>query len=92
MGTVIKQTVKTQMECCTIRHFIRVCSVSKDQNTNFSNIMHHYLDNSNCDPFKYTMGSPMPVASIDMGKSIRIQGVKRKRNCQKSYYFQIVFV
>ena len=35
----------------------------------------HNLENSTCDPFKYTMGSPMLIVSICMGKSVRIQRV-----------------
>ena len=34
------------------------------------------LENSTCDPLKYMMGSPILIASICMGKSIRIQRVK----------------
>ena len=37
--------------------------------------IHHNLENSNCDPLKYTMGSPILIVSICMGKSIRIQRV-----------------
>ena len=38
--------------------------------------IHHNLENSTCDPLKYTMGSPILIVSIYMGKSIRIQRVK----------------
>ena len=34
------------------------------------------FENSTCDPLKYTMGSPIFIVSICMGKSIRIQRVK----------------
>ena len=37
--------------------------------------IHHNLETSTCDPLKYTMGSPLPVVSLCMGKSIRIQGL-----------------
>ena len=40
----------------------------------------HNLENSNCDPFEYSMGSPMLIVSICMGKSIRIQRVKVSMN------------
>ena len=30
------------------------------------------LENSTCDLLKYTMGSPIPIVSICMGKSIKI--------------------
>ena len=33
---------------------------------------------SSCDPLKYTVGSPIQVVSICMGKSIRIQRVNGK--------------
>ena len=35
--------------------------------------IHHNLENSTFVPFKYTMGSPINIVSICMGKSIRIQ-------------------
>ena len=38
--------------------------------------MHHNLETLTCDPFKYTMGSPILIVSICMGQSIRIQRVK----------------
>ena len=37
--------------------------------------IHHDLENATCDPLKYTMGSPILIVSICMGKSIRIQRV-----------------
>ena len=37
--------------------------------------VHHSLENSTCDPFKYTMGRSINIVSICMGKSIRIQRV-----------------
>ena len=39
--------------------------------------IYHNLENSTFDPFKYIMGSPILIVSICMGKSIRIQRVKR---------------
>ena len=39
--------------------------------------IHHNLENSTCDPIKKTMGSPILIVSICMGKSIRIQRVKQ---------------
>ena len=35
--------------------------------------IHCNLENSTYDPLKYTMGNPIPIVSICMGKSIRIQ-------------------
>ena len=40
--------------------------------------MHHYLEISTCDPFKYIMDNLFLIAFICMGKSIRIQRV----NCE----------
>ena len=37
--------------------------------------INHILENSTCNPLKYTMGSPIIIVSIHMGKSIRIQRV-----------------
>ena len=34
--------------------------------------IYHKLEISTCDPLKYTMGSPMLIVSICMGKSIKI--------------------
>ena len=34
------------------------------------------FENSTCDPLKYTMGSPIFIVLMCMGKSIRIQRVK----------------
>ena len=42
--------------------------------------IHHDLKNATCDPLKYTMGSPILIVSICIGKSIRIQRVKSGRN------------
>ena len=39
-------------------------------------VIHHNLENSTCDPLKYTVGSPILIVSVCMGKSIRIQRVK----------------
>ena len=40
--------------------------------------IHHNLENSICDPFKYRMGSPILIVSICMETSIRIQWVDDK--------------
>ena len=37
--------------------------------------MHHILENQICDSLKYTMDSPILIASICMAESIRIQKV-----------------
>ena len=42
--------------------------------------MHHSLENFNCDPLKYTMGSPILIVSICMGKSIEIGRVNRLKS------------
>ena len=41
--------------------------------------LHHNLENSTCDPLKYTIGSPIHIESICMGKSIRILRVNQNR-------------
>ena len=38
--------------------------------------MHNDLQNSTCDSLKYTIGSPLLIVHICVGKSIRIQRVK----------------
>ena len=40
--------------------------------------IHHYLEKSTCDPFKYIMGSPILIVSICMGNSTRIQSLALK--------------
>ena len=37
--------------------------------------INHNVENSVCDPLKYTMGNSIIIVSIPMGKSIRIQMV-----------------
>ena len=37
--------------------------------------IHHNLENSTSDPLKYTMGSPIIIVSMCMGKYIKIQTV-----------------
>ena len=41
-------------------------------------VKHHNLENSIFDPLKYTMGIPILIVSICLGKSIRIQRVKKE--------------
>ena len=36
---------------------------------------HHNLENSSCSPLKYTMGSPILIVTICVGKSINKQKV-----------------
>ena len=43
--------------------------------------IHHNLENDTCEPLKCTMGSPIVVLSLCMGKSIRIQRVKHVKRC-----------
>ena len=47
--------------------------------------IHHKLEIYTCDPFKYTMDSPMLVVSLCMGKSIRIQRVNLMYNCHMNW-------
>ena len=42
--------------------------------------IHHNLENSNGDPLKFTMDSPILTVSIFMEKSIRIQRVYKYNN------------
>ena len=41
--------------------------------------IHHNLENSTCDPLKYTMSTSILIVSICMGNSIRIQRVSYVR-------------
>ena len=38
------------------------------------------LENSTCHPLKFTMGTPILIVSVCMGKSVRIQRVKTIKN------------
>ena len=44
--------------------------------TTYKDSNKHKLENSTCDPLKYTIGSSILIISICMGKSTRIQRVK----------------
>ena len=46
-------TVKTQMKCSIMMHFIRIFTQHSVTE------IHHNLENSTCNPLKYTMGSPI---------------------------------
>ena len=45
--------------------------------------IHHNLENSTCDPLKYTMGSSILIVSRCMGKAIRIQKVNCPENADR---------
>ena len=67
---VLWQTVKTQMKCSIMQHQGLHCLLRLKQNSGTE--IHHNIENSTWDPFKYTMGSPILSVSICMWKSIRI--------------------
>ena len=41
----------------------------------------HNLENSTCDPLKYKMGNRILIVSACMGRSTRLQRVKKKTEC-----------
>ena len=43
-------------------------------------VIHHNLENSSCNPLKYTMGSTVLIVSVCMGKSIKIQRVNGNKS------------
>ena len=49
--------------------------------------LHQNYENSTCDPLKYTMGIPILIVSICMGKSIRIQRGKNQADLFKHFEF-----
>ena len=70
---VLLQTVKTQMKCRIINaafHQGLHCLLRLKQSSGTE--IHHYLENCTCDPLKYTMGRPVLIVSMSMGKSFRI--------------------
>ena len=57
MQAVIWQIVKTQIKCCIMQHFIRVCTICKDKNNIHNKEMHHNLESFTGDLLKYKMGN-----------------------------------
>ena len=59
---VLFQTVKTQMKCCIMRHFIRVCTVCQDKN-NLQGLKYiKNLEILTCKSLKYKMDKSMYIA------------------------------
>ena len=48
--------------------------------------IHHNLENSTCDPLKYTMGNPIIIVSICMGISIRFKSCFVRFYCSGERY------
>ena len=73
---ILWQTVKTQMKCSIMQHnaafhqglhcLLRLKHPSGTE-------IYHNLENYTCDPLMYTMGSPILMVSICMGKSIKMK-------------------
>ena len=63
------------MKCSIMLHLSESALFAKIKQSSVRE-MHGNLESSTCDPFKYTMGSPILNVSICVGKSIRIQRVK----------------
>ena len=61
----IWQTVKTQMKCSIM--LVLHCLIK------VKTTIHNNLENFTCDLYKYTVGSPILIVSICMGKYARIQ-------------------
>ena len=76
---VSSQTVKTQMKCSIMLHFIRVCTVCSDKiNLQRKNLeIQCFLEINTCDPsIIYTMDHPDLNVSNIMGNSIGTKRVK----------------
>ena len=71
MGTLANTEDPDEMQ----HNFIRVFIVCSYQKTPSGTDTHHNLENSTCDPLKYTIGSCILIVSIYMGKFTRIQRV-----------------
>ena len=74
---VLLQTVKTLMKCSIVLHFIRVSTVLPRLNKPSGSDIHHNYEISSSDPQNSQLDNPILIVSICMGKSIRIQKVKR---------------
>ena len=72
------QTVKTQMNCHIMQHFIGVYTVCKDK-IDLQRVLKKYngLEIITCDPSIYTMDYPNLTTSNFMGNSIGTQRVKK---------------
>ena len=67
MGILVNS--EDQMKCSIMLHFIRVCIVCYRLKQSSGTEIHHDLENSTGDPLKYTIGSPICIIAICMGKS-----------------------
>ena len=74
MGTLPNSEDTDEMQHNAAFHQSLHCLLRSKQNSGTE--IHHYLENSTCDPLKCTMGIPILIVSIYSGKSIRIQRVK----------------
>ena len=70
MGTLANSEDPDEMQLNAVFHqrlhcFLRLKQLSVTE-------IHHYLENSTCNPLNYTMGSPILIVSIHTRKSIRM--------------------
>ena len=73
---VFWQTVQPLMKCSMVLHSSGSALFAQIKKPSGTEIHHRYIENSICDPLKYTMDSLYLIVSICMEKSIRIQRVK----------------
>ena len=74
---VLWQTLKTQMKCRMMRHFIRACNVCQDK----QDFQRKKLEIETCEPSIYTTDHPVFIVCSSMGNSI---GPKMVRNTTAS--------
>ena len=90
---VLWQTVNTQMKCCIMLHFIRVCTVCKDKN-NFPGqkyiiIQKHYLSLLQVDVHN---GQPHSFVSICMGNQSKYRGFMKLYQSGNLILFKLAFL
>ena len=70
MGTLAKSEDPDEMQHIAAFHLSLHCLLRLKQTSGTE--IHYNLENSTCDSLKCTIGSPILIVSICMGKSIRI--------------------
>ena len=73
MGTLAYSDDPDEMQHNAAFHQGLQCLLILEQSSGTE--IQHNLEKSTCDPLKYTLGRPILIVSICMGKSIRIQRV-----------------
>ena len=74
---ILWQTVKTQIKCRIMQHFIRVWTICQDKNNLQRKKIQFYLDNITCHPSIYTMDNLKFIVPNMKEKSISAYRVNK---------------